>query len=128
MANDMKQLNVNAKNGNFSFQVVDQEARAAAAAAQSMVQEAKNAASAAQSAAQKAQDAATAANDSVSGLQQMTGWAVTETDTAITMVITTEDGEQHTHVLSYDADGYPTEITVDGVAVPGTWTVVEASE
>lgn len=53
-------------------------------------------------------------------------FAVTETDTAVTMVLKTENGS-HTHVLNFDANGYPTGITVDGVAIPGTWEVA-ASE
>lgn len=53
-------------------------------------------------------------------------FAVTETDTTVTMVLETENGS-HIHVLNFDANGYPTSITVDGVAIPGTWEVA-ASE
>lgn len=63
----------------------------------------------------------------ISGLRQMTNFAVTETDTTITLDITMEGDVSHTHVLNFDANGYPTSITVDGVEIPGTWTVEGAT-
>lgn len=66
-----------------------------------------------------------AVNEAAKGTK-VTGFAVTETDTAVTMVLETEKGS-HTHVLGFDENGNPTSITVDGVAIPGTWEVA-ASE
>ena len=59
----------------------------------------------------------------ISGQRQMTNFTVTETDTTITLDITMEGGVAHTHVLNFDANGYPTSITVDGVDIPGDWKV-----
>jgi len=59
----------------------------------------------------------------ISGQRQMAKFAVTETDTTITLDITMEGSVPHTHVLNFDANGYPTGITVDGVEIPGEWKV-----
>lgn len=58
---------------------------------------------------------------------QMTGFAITETDTDVTMVLSMDDGTHSTHVLNFDENGNLVSITVNGVAIPGTWEVA-ASE
>lgn len=61
----------------------------------------------------------------IRGMPHMTNWIVSEAANSITLVCNMENGEAHTHVLSFDDNGYPIRITVDGINIDGTWAINE---
>lgn len=51
----------------------------------------------------------------------LTGWEIVQSSDAVTLNYTLEDGNEHTDVITLDANGYPISISHDGVEAPGTW-------
>lgn len=54
-------------------------------------------------------------------------WDVVEAEDSVTINYSTDDGQSHTDVLNFDANGYPVSIIADGREIPGSWTAAEAA-
>ncbi len=54
----------------------------------------------------------------------LTSFAVSEGENSTTVVNTYADGSTETIVISFDAQGKPVSITINGVGIAGSWTEV----
>lgn len=55
--------------------------------------------------------------------KRMTGWTITENGDTVTLDYSLE-GDDHTDVITFDANGYPISINHDGFVAEGTWRSV----